>query len=195
MREHSTVPLVDLRKAIIDAKQIGPTYLQTDTHWNAFGGFIGYQELVLRLDKALPAMKLEPISLSSFAVTNQLQAGGDLARILGLSVTESNSLLLNPDPSLPETTYLPAPPEDPKHPRYTYNPMAKGRAMVFHDSFALRWVRDLAYHFNQVIYLWQYDLDRTWIEREKPDIVISEMNERFFDIEHPAKLMAQEALN
>ena len=66
--------------------------------------------------------------------------------------------------------------------------------MVFHDSFALRLVPFLAYHFKRVIYLWQYDLDRTWIEREKPDIFISEMNERFFDIEHHAKLMAHEAL-
>jgi hypothetical protein len=70
-----------------------------------------------------------------------------------------------------------------------------GRVIFFHDSFALTWFEFLPYNFNHVTYLWQYDLDSAWIEREKPDLVVSEMLERFFNIQDPKALMAKEALN
>jgi len=95
----------------------------------------------------------------------------------------------------PQFTAKQPPPEHVFEPRYTYNPQAKGRVIIFHDSFGLRWIRFLGYHFNQVTYLWQYYLNPAWIEREKPDLVVSEMNERFFNIAQPEELMAKEALN
>ena len=69
------------------------------------------------------------------------------------------------------------------------------RVLIFQDSFALGWIPFLGYHFNEVAYIWQYDIDPSWVEREKPDLVINEMNERFFNTEHPKKLMEKEALD
>ena len=62
MHAHSTVAVVDLRPALLNARRIAPTYLKTDTHWNAFGGFVACQEIA----KKLPG--LEPLSLASFAL-------------------------------------------------------------------------------------------------------------------------------
>jgi hypothetical protein len=67
--------------------------------------------------------------------------------------------------------------------------------MIFRDSFAEFCVEFLGYHFNQVTYLWRHDLDPAEIESKKPDIVVSEMVERLFNIEDPRKLLALEALN
>ena len=193
MHAHSTVPILDQREVVRDAKQICPTYFKTDTHWNSFGGFVAYQELMRTLAKQRPG--LEPLSLASFTLTNRFEPGMDLARILGLSLPESNAYSLVPKPGLPQfTTKLP-PPEHVHEPRYTYNPQAQGRVIIFQDSFAMNWLQFLGYHFNQVTYLWQYALDPAWIEREKPDIVVSEMNERLFNTERPEKLMAKEALH
>jgi alginate O-acetyltransferase complex protein AlgJ len=193
MRAHSTVPVLDLREVVRAAKKTCPTYFQTDTHWNFFGGFVAYQELMRTLAKQRPG--LEPVPFSSFTLTNQLVPGMDLATILGLSMAESNAYFLLPKPGLPKFTEKMARPEHPKDPKFTNNFQAKGRAIFFHDSFTLTWVEFLAYNFNQVTYLWQYDLDSAWIERDKPDIVVSEMVERFFNTEDPKKLMAKEALN
>ncbi len=46
MKAHSTVPVLDLRQPLIEAKKIQPTYLQNDTHWNSFGAFIAGQTLL-----------------------------------------------------------------------------------------------------------------------------------------------------
>jgi alginate O-acetyltransferase complex protein AlgJ len=195
MHAHSTVPVLDLRNVVRDAKQMSPTYLKTDTHWNFIGGFAAYQELVQTLAHQVPAMKLEPMPLASFRLTNWLTPGGDLARILGLSMSESNAYFLMPNPELPQfITKLP-PPDHPKEPAFSNNPKVKGNLILFHDSFAGAWIPFLGYHFNRITYLWQYDLDPVWIERDKPDVVVTEMLERFFNISDPKKMMAKEALN
>ena len=195
MREHSTVPVLDLRNAVLAGKKSNPTFWKTDTHWNFFGSFLAYQEVVRALAKEVPAMKLEPMPFSDFNLSTQLQAGGDLARILGLSLSESNAYTLSPKPGLPLFTTKLAPPDRQIEPKFSYTPSAKGSLIVFQDSFGLSWMDFLAYNFHQVTYLWQYDLDPAWIEREKPDIVVNEMVERFFDTKDPKKLMAKEALN
>ncbi len=193
MHAHSTVPVLDLQGVVRDAKRINPTYFKTDTHWNALGGFVAYQELVRTMARQRPG--LEPLSLASFSLTNSLQPRMDLARILGLSMPESNAYFLVPKPGLPQfTTKLP-PPEHLSKPRFTYNPQAKGHVIIFQDSFAMGWLPFLGYQFSQVTYLWQYALDPAWIEREKPDMVVNEMLERFFNVENPKELIAKEALN
>lgn len=193
MREHSTVPVLDLRDVVRSAKQTAPTYFKTDTHWNHYGGFVGYQALVRTIAGQLPAMNLEPMPLSSFNPTNELQPGGDLAGILGQNMVESNAWYLIPKPGLLQfnrkLSYQYAP-----DPMVIDNPQAKGRALFFRDSFATSWRPFLGYNFNHVVLLWHDELDAAGIEREKPDIVVSEMVERFFNIKNPKELMKLDTL-
>lgn len=197
MREHSTVPILDQRQVLLDAKTTCPTYFKTDVHWNYFGGFVGYQQLMETLAQQRPGLD-KPLPLSSFTLTNsvlpELAVGGDLAKILGLKMTESNSYRLIANPGLSKFTSTIAPADRPKEPRYTDNPRAKGRMLIFQDSFAMNWLQFLGYHFNKVTYLWRYDLDPAYIEKDKPDIVVNEMNERFFNVENPKELMVRENL-
>jgi len=199
MRTNSTVPVLDQRDLLVQAKQICPTYYKTDVHWNFFGGFVAYQQLMQTLARQRPG--LEPLPLAAFTLTHWIPTdadfgkGGDLAKILGLTMTESNYYNLIPKIELPHFTFKEPPPERVHEPRFTTNPQAKGRMIIFQDSFALNWLQFLGYHFNQITYLWQYDLNPAYIEQDKPDIVVNEMNERFFNTENPVKLMAKEALN
>ena len=201
MQEHSTVPVLDVRDVILAAKKNHPVYMRTDTHWNDIGAFVAYQKLVESMARQLPALKLEPLPLASFDLTNQLMPGGDLARSLGLSMTESNAWFLIPKPGLPSFTITQPPAEHPTEPVFSTNALAQGRLVIFHDSFAVNdtyagtWSPFLGYHFNRITYLWQYNLDTAWIERDKPDIVVTEMVERFFNIDDPEKMLAREALN
>jgi alginate O-acetyltransferase complex protein AlgJ len=194
MRDHSTVPVLDVREVVYRAKQVFPTYYKTDCHWNPFGGFTAYQEVMRALAKQRPDLG-DPLPLASFTVTNRIGTGNyDMARMLGVSMIESNAFSLIPKPELPSfTTKWPTQPSS-TEPRSTYNPAAKGRLLVFQDSFALAWLQFLGYHFNQVSFLWRYDFDTARIESEKPDIVISEINERCINIQNPRQLMAKEAL-
>jgi hypothetical protein len=194
MRTNSTVPVLDLREVVRAAKTTGPTYLKTDTHWNLWGGFVAYQELVRTLARQVPALKLEPLPITEFTLTNCLQPGGDLARMLGSSMAESNACFFIPKPELPKFTTKQPTLEHYRDPGFINNPQAQGRLILFHDSFAGCWTPFLGYHFNQITTRWQYDMDSAWIERDKPDVVVTEMLERFFNIEDPKKMMDKEAL-
>ena len=195
MREHSTVPVLDVRDVVLAAKKNHPVYMRTDTHWNDIGGFVAYQKLVESMAQQLPALKLKPLPLASFNLTNQLMPGGDLATLLGLSMTESNAWFLIPKPGLPSFTITQPPAEHPTEPVFSTNVLTQGRLIIFRDSFAIAWTPFLGYHFNRITYLWQYNLDTAWIERDKPDIVVTEMVERLFNIDDPKKMLAKEALN
>jgi alginate O-acetyltransferase complex protein AlgJ len=97
MQEHSTVEILDLRPPLLAAKKIAPTYLQNDTHWNWFGGFVACQEVIKTLTKQFP--DLPPLRLEDFTWTNMPATSGDLARMLGSDAPEKNYFTFKPKPS------------------------------------------------------------------------------------------------
>ena len=105
------------------------------------------------------------------------------------------AVALRPLPS-PELLYdpirLPHHGPEEKRPRYTLNEKTSGKAIVFRDSFANTWFSFLGQHFREVVYIWHYDWDRSLIEREKPDVVIDEMLERFFNTSDPVDLLLKD---
>jgi hypothetical protein len=190
MRAHSTVEVVDLRPALLDARRIAPTYFKTDTHWNAFGGFVACQEIT----KKLPG--LEPLSLDSFELKKIAEDGGDLAGMLGVKMTEENAVSLTPKPNLPplEMSANLAKNPDYRGPSVAKNSQGKGAALVFCDSFGPALMPFLGCYFGKAPCLRKHKLDAGRIEQEKPDVVISEMVEREFNVTDPNYLKAEEAL-
>jgi hypothetical protein len=49
MRENTSVKMIYPLEELIAAKPYNDTYLKFDTHWNCFGGFVGYQEMLKSL--------------------------------------------------------------------------------------------------------------------------------------------------
>jgi hypothetical protein len=196
MKAHSTVTVVDLRPPLIAGKKIAPTYQKTDTHWNQFGAFLACQE-VLRVmrEEQLPALPL--LSADSFIRTNLLMPGGDLVNLRGirLSMAESNGVHMLPKPGLPPVEKS-IPPLGPhvKDMATAKNPQAHGRAMVYTDSFGRGWIPFFGYEFAESDFFWQYPLDGREVEQRKPDVVVTEILERFFNITDPKELSAQDTL-
>lgn len=77
------VPVLDLRKAILNAKQIGPVSFKTDTHWTGFGAYIAYREVVEHLKGAGLAVG-DPIPMEEYKWSDLNAEGLDLAIIAGL---------------------------------------------------------------------------------------------------------------
>jgi alginate O-acetyltransferase complex protein AlgJ len=179
MRTHSTVEVVDLRPALIAAKKEGPTYLQTDTHWNNFGAFTACQQLVGALQKQLPGLK--PLSLQAFDRKNMVTSGGDLAILLD----QQNQMLETRPMLTPRLPLEPLRALQISQPGFiavvTKNPQAQGKAVLFRDSFAEAWEPFLGYDFQEVIYVWKYNWNKELLEREKPEVVIDEIVERNFN--------------
>ena len=194
LKAHSTVEVLDLQPALVEAKTNRVLYLKTDTHWNFFGGFVAYRALVQALTRQMPG--LEPLPLEIFDWKQISTAAGDLARQNGTASFRTEPQAMEPIPVKPLATLqdvydpvrLPQKGVKETWPFFTLNTNATGRAMVFHDSFACSWYGLLGQHFKEVFYFWQYDWNRPLIEREKPDVVIDQMLERFFNQEDPAVL-------
>lgn len=201
MQAHSTVAVLDLRPALRDAGKTGVTYLQNDSHWNTYGALVAYQALISALIKQVPDLH-EPLPLTAFKLQPLHKLGGDLVRMLGElnPPKESNAIALIPRPPLSEITTSNAPERLRKkwlpgtEPILTRYDEAPGKAIVFRDSFAVAWYPLLGYHFHEVLYIWQYEWNTPFLEREKPTVVIDEMLERMFYFSNPLVLLQKDGL-
>jgi hypothetical protein len=201
MRTRSTVEIPDLSQALIEAKKTRIDYLKTDTHWNIYGGFVAYRAMLQALSRQMPALQPLPLDTYNWKCLPSRPAG-DCAIMLGspesYSETETVAPVALKPLSSPKLLYDPVrlPQKGPAEtwPCYTLNEKASGKAIVFHDSYAVAgsWYSFLGQHFREVVYIWHPDWDRSLIEREKPDVVIDEMLERFFNTERPLDLLRKD---
>jgi hypothetical protein len=192
MRAHSTVEVLDLRPALIEAKKTWATYLQTDTHWNNFGAFVACEQLVRSLQGQLPGMK--PLPLEAFNRTNIVERRGDLTVCLDAhdEIYEKEEVLFAPRlPLLPliQSNAGSIGQQTGTGAVITRNPDAVGKAVLFRDSFAEKWIPFLGYHFHEVTYFRQTRWNKPFLEHEKPDVVIDEMVERLFNNQDPGQML------
>lgn len=198
MKAHSTVEMLDLRPSLIQAKQSRVDYLTTDTHWNLFGGFVAYRAMLEALGGQLPGLAPLPPDVYEWKLVSH--PGGDLATLMGNKEAYPEKQAVQPAALRPlpqfevlyDSARFPHPGAAEFAPRYTFNDKASGKAIFFRDSFANSWFAYLGQHFKEVIYIWHYEWDRSLIEREKPDVVIDEMVERFFNLQDPVALACKD---
>lgn len=158
--------IVDVREALLAAKKEQWVYGKTDTHWNSFGAFIAYRELMKALSKN--SRSVPPFLCSDFTVSVRPNKGpGDLAEMLSLAgMLEDREvhLELKSEPSR--------------------RPRKIPKAVLFHDSFAEALLPFLEHHFEQIVRQhWGIKgFDYLLIEKEKPQVVLYEISERLLDI-------------
>jgi hypothetical protein len=205
MKAHSTVEILDLRPALSAGKKAAPTYLQNDSHWNLYGGFLGSQEVIKKLSQQFPA--LPPLELGDFDWTNAPATGGDLAAMMGAAQKpEGNSFVFSPKPPLvaPQMQVITNiirirnPDDRAKINCLVENPALTNRpvdAVVFHDSYGRAFRQFFGYSFHRTVFVWENkEFNPKVISENHPQIVISEMLERYFNIEDPEEMIASEKL-
>jgi hypothetical protein len=200
MKAHSTVEVLDLRPTMIKAKTTGWLFPKTDTHWNALGAFIACQELAKALSRQIP--RINPLPLDALDRKAVIEPAGDLALMIGQDkdLQETQNCVLTPRPPLPALQQTAGSAHPGKQwpqpdPQITENEKGTGEAVIFHDSFGFAWRPFLGYHFKEVVFLGRQDWDAAFLEREKPEVVIDEMVERFVITVDPKKLMQSDALH
>jgi alginate O-acetyltransferase complex protein AlgJ len=182
LEKYSRLRILDLRPALREAKKIRPTYYRTDTHWNDWGGYVAYGEIINNVrsrfnfisPRPLPDYRLEPSDFRS----------GDLALMLSLPdiFWETEWRIRAKDPL--HARVVPAGDLEPKNnlAAITVHACAAGTlpaALMVHDSFAHPLKQFLSEDFSKTVYIMNWALN-FWdkvIEREKVKIVIDEMVE------------------
>ena len=171
LRQHSTVNVVDVRAALVDAKSRERVYHRTDTHWNDRGAHIAYERI-------MAAVGLRAFPREDYTAEARTVPGMDLAWMLNLTgrLTEEDLALV---PRQPRQARTVIPANVQPHGQYarvvTEHPDSTlPRAVVYRDSFATGLIPFLSEHFSRAVYLWERDLDPAVIEAERPQVVIQE---------------------
>ena len=202
MKENSFVPILDLREALFEDKKHRQVYFSTDTHWNGFGIFTAYQQLILKIKHCLPEISDPlPFDIKRFTlftvVGDLVDRGGvekdeysDTAQSFSVDGMYSYSQTENTDAwVLEELSRMSK--GNKAIVRNTYNPENKLCAVFFHDSFFPGKDYLMARHFGAVHNLWfraDYDLVKKAVESYHPDVVVDEVQERALYIapkDHP----------
>lgn len=182
MRQHGETQILDLRPALLEARKTRVVYFAKDTHWNDHGAIIAYQEILQALHADFPV--LEPHPLSDFKQTTQTGVELDLAQTIIAPDLVTDDIVLTPL-YVSNTTYVQT--------KYSHRRLTIGtnpntllpKAVIYHDSFFNRLIPLIGDHFQKTVFVpinsppevWNF----SWIDSEKPDIVILEFTERYID--------------
>lgn len=175
MALHSSVPLIDLRPALIEGKKGGLTYLRSNSHWNNFGAYVAYQALAAEIQGLLPGYR--PISQQELIFETRPRIATDL------------------DAEIDIAYYKSAPIEDARPRRWRAKKIGDvidganftqpvGLSVIehedktlptlvcFHDSFGWGLAPFLSNTFSRVVYVRYPNYSEEVIAHEKPDLVI-----------------------
>ncbi|MGQ7884800.1 DHHW family protein [Paenibacillus sp. WC2504] len=180
LKKNSNIDVLDLRKTLFENKSGDMLYYKTDTHWNEYGAYYGYQEIMKSLNSIYPNLK--PIPISSFTIDKSFGLGGDISNMLGMKSEYVDSYIhLQPkfnthvtDLKVDNNMY----PNPEQLVTKQINDEKLPKLIMFRDSFSTSMIPLLSLHFNKSIYIWDHKFNGNIIEREKPNIVIDETVER-----------------
>jgi alginate O-acetyltransferase complex protein AlgJ len=190
--ESAHVDYIDLRPELRNAKPAAQIYAKIDSHWNGAGARVGASRILSHVAEVLqrPASFAD---LDSHLVPRA--SDGDLALILALQdlETEPSVALV---PNQPRAHRI-EPPESVLEP--TRKHMSRmvwevpdetlPKALILRDSFAEAFMPTLSEKFRRTTWVWTHELDLQLVNRERPDIVIVELTERFFSGTPPRLLI------
>ena len=196
LAKETDLKVVPLKDALLKQKDNQQLYFKTDTHWNFQGAYIGYQEIVRKLNN-WGLMDEQPVEVSFYESSYQ----GDLATMMGndfffgpekiwqssivnptsVRVTDEAKMAPLHDLQLQYNAYAT---------RYLYENSAKNTApniLVYGDSMFASWemTQLLAEHASSLNFFWWvqmgtsvFDFTPALLQENKPDIFILEVGER-----------------
>lgn len=181
--------VVDLRSAMKDAKGGVRMFHKTDNHWNEYGSYVAYEEIMKVISKDFP--HLDPIDISNFKIDSVEMEGMGLSKMMGIylgvyennitckptSAPKSKKGQINNYPVIQSFGY-----------KSEYEMVCVNdndtlpKLLMIRDSFGGTVMPFLSEHFSKSVYIWdgwQYNLNKEIVLNEKPDIYIQIVVETF----------------
>ena len=169
IREHTDVPLLYTKEALLEEKKNHQVFYKYDTHWNQLGGFVGTQ--VVNEHFHGEYVSLDDVSCR----VAQEGKSGDLADLLSMRVLCQDDVEWEIEGYKPEVTYEMT--ESDGYYRCTSNAEDERSVLMLMDSFGYA-MMGMAKDFAKVTFANQTDSFREYCETERPDIVLIEIVER-----------------
>ena len=185
LREHSSVKIIDARDALFTEKNKHILFRRIDTHWNQYGAFISSVGILRAIVSDFPVIRTSIPSEDDFIIESEVSFRGDLTDMLFME----NNIFSDRVPRM-----IPKDARQMQELRDIDYQEPLGieklvirevpdsqlpRLVMFRDSFASALVPFLSTCFSRSVYVWSFYHDLGLIAREKPNIVINEVNERY----------------
>lgn len=186
LRATTEVPVLDLRPALKRAGNTMRTYHRTDTHWNAFGGYVGYRAIMAALAPKLPELRPLELVPDDFAFVDA--PGGDLALMLDVQtwLREQRLQTKQPVERCARNPKLGRGASDEarfEHSFATYCATAPYRVLMFRDSFSFELMPYLSETFGYIFYHVHSPVSlkmmQEMVAEHKPDLVIEQRSSRW----------------
>jgi len=185
LQQYGPPVLVDLRPALLNGRKQQDVYYKTDTHWNSYGAFIGYTEIMKELSKTYP--QLTSRSLQDFKITISQPYAHDIPQIMGATNLLEPKVIFNPKKNDLRWVIL----NDDKIVPLQVSTTSKKNLptlLMYVDSYGEEMKDFLAPEFSKATFIlnsskYPDTLSPQTIDIIKPDIVIVEVVERFFDLQ------------
>ncbi len=184
MSELDGITAINIADVMIENKDIGKLYYQTDTHWTELGAYFGYRAIMEKVAEKHPLAA--PYKLDDFKIRYNEDIGGDLAGFLDIDkrinervphlVLKSESSV-NEEYDKPDTISRPEAVEDIT---FTVNNPDLPTAYLVRDSYAMQLIPQIGEHFSELYIeeMWNYEIDYKVLRELKPDYVIYVIAER-----------------
>ncbi|MGC1377653.1 MAG: hypothetical protein WA821_15570, partial [Anaerolineales bacterium] len=185
IQQHGPPVLVDLRPALLDGRKQQDIYYKTDTHWNAYGAFIGYTEIMRALSKTYP--QLAPKSLKDFKIITSQPYAHDIPQIMGATTLLEPKAIF--DPKENDLSWVTLNDDNPVPLQVSTTSKKDLPALLMYvDSYGDGMKDFIAPHFSKATFIltsteYPDALSLKTIDIVKPDVVIVEVVERFFDVQ------------
>ncbi len=178
LMEFGGIKFIDPSDSLLAARRRKDVYYKTDTHWNTFGGFKGYQKLMYEVVKDFSDLRV--FKENEFTYAEVFNEEGDLSSMIGLNATNKRKEIMMKhidssialDYNIPTKMLL-------KYSNVISGPHKKRKLLMFRDSFGSYMIPFLNLQFDETVYVWNYIFMHQLIEEEKPDIVVFESLQRF----------------
>lgn len=176
--DSSGVEFVDIRPGLLEGKATHRTYHKTDTHWNDFGAYLGYRQVMNTVARWLPQAAPHPLAGFDISI---VETEGDYLATLLYSPTAFREERVKLTPKSPRTAQFDVIDAAEGLPGsiVSINPQAPlGTAVFLGDSFGVAFAHYFSEHFRRVHYVGDYEFVPELIEREQPVLVVQEYVER-----------------
>jgi len=184
LNKNSTVKLIDLRPTLFESKETfgHNIYYKTDTHWNKLGAFKAYQKIMESIGhndyhKASDYdIKIRPAQ-DTGDLLDLIGTGGSFTRkpVVLIPKWKKKADYVSKKDYINSSHFL-------RPPVYLENSNTElPRLVMFHDSFSTYLMSHLSEHFSSSSFFWCPEFLRPAVEKEKPDVIVHEVYERFLD--------------
>lgn len=175
LEEKEIKNFIYLKDALLNAKEINDVYYKQDTHWNNFGAFIGFKEILNQIEEDYNNFEY------NMEISEEKLMDKDLAQMSGIkNVLKDKEITIEFAPNI---TYWETVFETENKIVITQSENAPIHKTVFvvGDSFRTAMIPYFSKIYSKVVYMHRCDYGSYMLDHYQPDIIVFQLLERYID--------------